>query len=182
MWWFCDLKWMYLIRHCRTVYGMLYWTAIYREFTPLCQYHETSSWELKSFDILSGPFLTPACSDAAAWTRICGRGTGNYALMCLEIDCLINWYHGLLMRCSSECSIANGVPRSLDYQEIAMLVIKNFQTQLLIGWQRIRQPIRSHVGKYLLTNMDIHMDLHYNPSPRMWADRAHDYCKNCWQN
>ena len=35
-----------------------------------------------------------------------------------------------------------------------MLVNSDFQTWHLIGWQHSRQPIRSHVRKYLLTNME----------------------------
>ena len=46
----------------------------------------------------------------------------------------------------------------LGYYEISMLksmlVDKDFQTWHLIGWQHSWQPIRSHVRKPLLTNMD----------------------------
>ena len=40
----------------------------------------------------------------------------------------------------------------------SMLINKNFQTWLLIGWQHSRQPIRSHVRKFVLNNMDFNMD------------------------
>ena len=40
----------------------------------------------------------------------------------------------------------------------SMLVKKDFQTCHLIGWQHSRQPIRSHVKKSLLTNMEFNMD------------------------
>ena len=40
----------------------------------------------------------------------------------------------------------------------SMLVNKDFQTWLLIGWQHICQPIRSQVKKSLLNNMDFNMD------------------------
>ena len=39
----------------------------------------------------------------------------------------------------------------------SMLVNKDFQTWHLIGWQHSRQPIRSHVRKALLTNMEFNM-------------------------
>ena len=52
--------------------------------------------------------------------------------------------------------------RGLRYQEISMLkptlVNNDFQTWHLIGWQHNRQPIRSHVRKSLLTNMEFNMD------------------------
>ena len=38
-----------------------------------------------------------------------------------------------------------------------MLVTKDIQTWLLIGWQGRHQPIRSHVIKSLLTNIDFNM-------------------------
>ena len=40
----------------------------------------------------------------------------------------------------------------------SMLFNKDFQTWHLIGWQHSRQPIRSHVRKSLLTNMEFNMD------------------------
>ena len=40
----------------------------------------------------------------------------------------------------------------------SMLVNKGFQTLLLIVWQHSRQPIRSHVRKSMLTNMELNMD------------------------
>ena len=50
----------------------------------------------------------------------------------------------------------------LGYYEISMiksmLANKDFQTWHLIGWQYKRQPIRRHVKKSLLTNMDFNMD------------------------
>ena len=47
-----------------------------------------------------------------------------------------------------------------------MLVNKNFQIWLLIGWRLYRQPVRSHVWKYLLTSMHLFLfsvkhDLYY---------------------
>ena len=40
----------------------------------------------------------------------------------------------------------------------SMLANKDFQTWHLIGWQHSRQPIRSHVRKSLLINMEFNMD------------------------
>ena len=40
----------------------------------------------------------------------------------------------------------------------SMLFDKDFQTWHLIGWQHSRQPIRSHVRKSLLTDMEFHVD------------------------
>ena len=40
----------------------------------------------------------------------------------------------------------------------SMLVNKNFQTWHMIGWQHSHQPIKSHVRKSLLTNMEFNMD------------------------
>ena len=49
-----------------------------------------------------------------------------------------------------------------------MLVNKDFQTWHLIGWQHSRQPIRSHVRKSLLTNMEFNMDFCLvTPSPEI---------------
>ena len=52
--------------------------------------------------------------------------------------------------------------RDLGYYEMSILksilVSKDFQTWHLIGWQHSRQPIRSHVRKCLLTNMEFNMD------------------------
>ena len=68
---------------------------------------------------------------------------------------------------TSEATFANMVyrnlvPWDLGYQEISilksMLVNIDFQTSHLIGWQHCRQPIRSHVRKSLLTNMEFNMD------------------------
>ena len=39
---------------------------------------------------------------------------------------------------------------------------KDFQTWHLIGLQHSRQPIRSHVRKSLLTNMEFNMDFTYD--------------------
>ena len=50
----------------------------------------------------------------------------------------------------------------LGYKNISMLksmlLHKDFQTWHLIGWQHSRQPIRSHVKKSLLTNIEFNMD------------------------
>ena len=46
-----------------------------------------------------------------------------------------------------------------------MLVNKDFQTWHLIGWQHSHQPIRSHVRKSLLTNMELKRILLSNPQP-----------------
>ena len=49
---------------------------------------------------------------------------------------------------------------------------KNFQTWLLIGWQLCYQPIRCHVRKSLLTNMDFDMDfLKSDPISRLRSHR-----------
>ena len=40
----------------------------------------------------------------------------------------------------------------------SVFVYKDFQTWHLIGWQHHRQPIRSHVRKSLLTNIEFNMD------------------------
>ena len=42
-----------------------------------------------------------------------------------------------------------------------MSVNKNFQTWLVIGWQHRRQPIKSHIRKSLLINMEFDMDFTY---------------------
>ena len=39
----------------------------------------------------------------------------------------------------------------------SLLVSKDFQTWL-IGWQHNHQPFRSHIRKFLLTNMEFNMD------------------------
>ena len=43
------------------------------------------------------------------------------------------------------------------------MLVKDFQTCLLIGWQHSRQPIRSHVRKSLLPNMELDMDFTWSP-------------------
>ena len=48
-----------------------------------------------------------------------------------------------------------------------MLVKKDFQTCHLIDCQHSRQPIRSHVRKALLTDMEFNMDLLRDPGPRL---------------
>ena len=55
-----------------------------------------------------------------------------------------------------------------------MLVNKDFQTRHLIGWQHSRQPIKSHVRKSLLANMEFNIDLLSNPQPRFF--------KTYWDN
>ena len=50
------------------------------------------------------------------------------------------------------------IHQGLGYLEIFMLVNKDFQNWQLIGWQHSRQPIRSHVRKFLFTNMEFNMD------------------------
>ena len=62
------------------------------------------------------------------------------------------------------------------FQQNSMLVAKNFQTWLLIGWQHSCQPIRSHVRRSFLTNIDIGTDFHNNPGPRLVANI--NYSKN----
>ena len=46
-----------------------------------------------------------------------------------------------------------------------MLVNKDFQTWHLMGWQHSCQPIRSHVRKSLLTNLELTWILLSNPQP-----------------
>ena len=41
---------------------------------------------------------------------------------------------------------------------VTLLVNKDFQTWHLIGWQQSCQPIRCHVRKSLLINMEFNMD------------------------
>ena len=45
----------------------------------------------------------------------------------------------------------------------SMFVNKDFQTCRLIGWQYSHQPIRSHVGKSLLIDMEFNMDFTWPP-------------------
>ena len=52
----------------------------------------------------------------------------------------------------------------------SLLVNKDFQTWHLIGWQRSRQPIRSHVRKSLSTDMNFNMDFLSNPAARNRVD------------
>ena len=62
-----------------------------------------------------------------------------------------------------------------------MLDNKDFTTWHLIGWQHSHQPIRSHVRKSLLTNMEFNMDFYLvTPSPgyfllcsQLWWTRPH---------
>ena len=46
------------------------------------------------------------------------------------------------------------------YQVKSMLVNKDFQTWLLIGWQLCCQPIRCQAWKSALTNMDFNMEIY----------------------
>ena len=61
----------------------------------------------------------------------------------------------------------------LGYWEISMLksmsVNKDFQTWHLIGWQHSCQPIRSHVRKSLLTNMEFNMDFSLLSKLQPWS-------------
>ena len=51
--------------------------------------------------------------------------------------------------------------RSPKYQEVSMLkailINTHIQSWILIGWQVTNQPIKSHIGKSLVTNMDLSM-------------------------
>ena len=53
-----------------------------------------------------------------------------------------------------------------------MLVNKYFQIWPLIGWQDSHQPIRNHVRKSYLTNMDFTWKLHSNPGRRLQSVEA----------
>ena len=56
--------------------------------------------------------------------------------------------------------------RGPDSREIFVLVNNRFQIWFLTVWHHSRQPIRSHVRKSLLTNMDLNMFFfHCNPGP-----------------
>ena len=48
----------------------------------------------------------------------------------------------------------------------SMLVNKNFQTWLLIGWQLCCQPIQSQVWKSVLNNMEFIMDFAEQSRPK----------------
>ena len=51
------------------------------------------------------------------------------------------------------------VIRGMGYlKSTSMFVSKDVQTWHLIGWQHNRQPIRGHVRKSLLSNMEFNMD------------------------
>ena len=68
----------------------------------------------------------------------------------------------LFQRRSCPITHTNGFLREgVGYQDIpminSMLINKDFQNCLLIGWQHSRQPIRSHVRKFLLSNMDFNV-------------------------
>ena len=45
----------------------------------------------------------------------------------------------------------------------SMIVNKDFQSRNLNVWQHRRQPIRSHLKKSMLVNMDVNIDLTCNP-------------------
>ena len=72
----------------------------------------------------------------------------------------------ILMQCQGLCQssmdyygifIAVKIPSSISMLK-SMLVYKDFQNWHLIDWQHRRQPIRSHDGKSLLTNMAFNLD------------------------
>ena len=54
------------------------------------------------------------------------------------------------------------------YPEDSMSVNQNFQTWLLFGWQHTCQPIRSHVRKSLLNNMDFNIGFLCKGGPQLW--------------
>ena len=88
-----------------------------------------------------------------------------------------NDHHGMSNNWSIEClfnSLFNLGPGLLRVSYVkfqnSMLVNRDFQTWHLIGWQHSRQPIRSHVRKSLLTNMEFKHGFYLsNPGP--WSQR-----------
>ena len=57
----------------------------------------------------------------------------------------------------------------------SMLVNKDFQTWHLIGWQHSRQPIKSHIRKPLLTDMEFNMDFAYQPPTQDISSPGSDF-------
>ena len=59
-------------------------------------------------------------------------------------------------------------PDDHSHKGDCMSVNENFETWLLFGWQLCCQPIRSHVRKFLLTDMDFNIDFLCNGGPHLW--------------
>ena len=71
-----------------------------------------------------------------------------------------------------------GLDRSVKSILIFMLFNKDFQSWLLIDWRLCRQPMRSQVWKYLLTNMDFTWDhLSNRSSWSIWPMSCYDVLK-----
>ena len=79
------------------------------------------------------------------------------------------WYNVKSLFPVEPCYDLREFARGLHFWEFpilnSMLVNKDYQTCHLNGWQHSHQPIRNHVRKSLLTNMEFNMDFTLQPRP-----------------